>query len=67
MNIERPDSCPKEGQIAAFDAGWNAHEVGLSRTTTEMFSPSEYAAKWALVAWDVREELSKREKNVDNT
>jgi hypothetical protein len=49
--IERPDSCPKEGQIEAFDAGWNAAKVGLSRETVAVIShPS--AKEWALLAWD---------------
>lgn len=60
MTIERPDSCPREGQIEAFDAGWNAHEVGLSRKAAEVFSPSKYASAWAVLAWDVRDAISKR-------
>ena len=60
MNIERPDSCPREGQIEAFDAGWNAHEVGLSRETTRVFSASP---DWAVLAWDVRNNLASRTTN----
>ena len=58
--IERPDSVPREGQVDAFDAGWNAHEKGLGRETVRVLSPTEDARRWALMAWDVRALLAAR-------
>lgn len=58
----RPASCPAIGQIGAFDAGWNAHEVGLSREMVKALAgiaeDDEQARQWALMAWDVRQKLT---------
>lgn len=56
--VPRPASCPEEGQIEAFDAGWNAHEVGLGRESVELFAHPAGRA-WALMAWDIREKVSR--------
>jgi hypothetical protein len=56
--IARPDSCPRPGVIEAFDAGWNAHEVGLERETVAVFAADPAARPWALMAWDVRQKLA---------
>lgn len=50
----RPDACPAPGMVDAFDAGWNAHEVGLGRETVSVLSPTPYARGWALLAYDTR-------------
>lgn len=55
--VERPASVPAEGQIDAFDAGWQAHETGLGRETVRVLSPTHFAREWALLAWDVRQKL----------
>lgn len=47
----RPSSVPAEGVVAPFDAGWEAHAVGLERKTVEIFSPDP---EWALLGWDTR-------------
>ena len=54
MNIERPPACPKPGVIEAFDAGWNAHEIGMSRSTVETLAGSP---GWALLGYDFREHV----------
>lgn len=54
-SIERPDACPREGQIEPFDAGWNAHEVGLSRETVRVLASDP---GWALLGWDIREHVA---------
>jgi hypothetical protein len=64
MSLPRPEACPKEGELEAFDVGWEAHEVGLSRETVKMLSPSEYVRMWALLAYDIRELAEKKGKNV---
>ena len=48
---EYPTACPKRGTVAPFDAGWDAHEVGLERRTVEALSPDR---GWALLGWDAR-------------
>lgn len=51
VRYERPPSCPREGMLAAYDAGWNAFEVGLERETVELLAhPSGQG--WALLAYD---------------
>ena len=60
MNIERPASCPPEGQFEAFDAGWNAHEVGISRESTRVLAANP---RWAVLAWDIRDKIASR---IDN-
>ncbi len=56
---DRPESCPKEGMVPAFDAGWNAHKVGLGRETVEVLShPS--GRSWALMGYDVRALIASR-------
>jgi len=58
--IERPLSCPKEGVVPAFDAGWNAHEVGLERKTVEVLTPPS-GRGWALMGWDVRQLVAEKD------
>jgi hypothetical protein len=57
--IERPAAAPREGEVAAFDAGWNAHEVGLERETVRVLAAGP-GRDWALLAWDTREALARR-------
>ena len=57
--VERPAAAPLLGQIPSYDAGWNAHEVGLDRKTVEVLSPDP---GWALLGWDMRALLAKRQK-----
>jgi hypothetical protein len=58
-DVGRPDACPKEGQVESFDAGWNAHKVGLGRKTVEVLSPDR---GWALLGYDTRAMVAAREK-----
>ena len=51
---------PKEGVVPAFDAGWNAHEVGLERETVSVLAHPT-GREWALMGWDCRELVAKRE------
>jgi hypothetical protein len=55
--IERPQSVPREGQVPAFDAGWNAHRLGLERETVRVLTPAS-GRGWALLGWDVRAKLN---------
>ena len=55
----RPDSVPKEGEIEAFDAGWNAHYEGLARETVKVLAIADVHG-WALLAWDTRQLISTR-------
>ena len=59
--LERPASCPRPGLVDGFDAGWNAHEVGLSRESVQVFATDPEARAWALMAWDARQKLSEGE------
>ena len=59
IEIERPESAPALGHVPSYDAGWNAHEVGLDRKTVEVLSPDP---GWAVLGWDMREMLAKRQK-----
>jgi hypothetical protein len=58
--IQRPHSCPIEGQIPSFDAGWNAHKLGISRKTVEVLSPPLMPGvkSWGVYAWDIRDQLA---------
>lgn len=47
----RPRSCPAEGVVPAFDAGWYAHEIGLDRETVEMLAADP---EWSLLGWNAR-------------
>lgn len=55
--VERPRSVPAVGVVPAFDAGWNAHEKGLSRETVRVLAADP---GWALLGWDTRELLSQQ-------
>ena len=55
--IVRPPSLPVEGQIDAFDAGWDAHATGLERETVEVLVPLS-GLGWALLGWDARAALA---------
>ena len=55
-DIERPAACPREGQIEPFDAGWNAHRVGIGRATVEVLANDP---GWALLGWDSRDLLAR--------
>ena len=63
--IKRPPSCPREGEIEAFDAGWNAQETGIGRGTVEALVPKS-GVKWALFGWDVRATLEEEAKDKDD-
>lgn len=52
-DVERPRSVPAEGEIEAFDAGWNGHRVGLGRRSVELFTPAS-GRPWALLGYDTR-------------
>ena len=53
--LERPASCPKQGAVPAFDAGWNAYEVGLERDSVEMLAADK---GWALLGYDAAASVS---------
>ena len=55
--LERPPACPREGQIEPFDAGWHAHEVGISRETVRVLAADP---RWALLGWDARALVASR-------
>ncbi len=57
VDIARPISCPAPGVVAGFDAGWNAHQVGLERDSVTVFTTDPQAREWALLAWDARESV----------
>jgi len=57
--IERGSSMPKEGVVPAFDAGWNAHEVGLERNTVSVLAHPT-GREWALMGWDSRQLVADR-------
>lgn len=50
---------PQEGEIEAFDAGWNASEAGLDRQTVAVLTPPS-GRGWALLGWDARETIQRR-------
>lgn len=55
--VERPRAVPAEGVIEAFDAGWNAHRIGLERDSVETFAhPSGQG--WALLGWNARQQVA---------
>lgn len=58
MTVTRTDAMPREGLVEPFDAGWNAHEVGLDRETVEVLSQPD-ARKWALLGYDCRAQQAK--------
>lgn len=60
----RPRSVPTEGVVPAFDAGWNAHEVGLSLSTVLTFAPAS-GRGWAVLGWKAREAVAKGPGPVD--
>lgn len=51
MSIQRPPAAPKEGQVEPYDAGWHAHEIGLSRETVAVVAADP---GWALLGYDTR-------------
>jgi hypothetical protein len=57
--VQRPYTAPKEGVVEAFDAGWNAHSLGMSRETVRVLTPPS-GVEWALLAWDIRDVEAKR-------
>ena len=60
--VLRPSSVPKAGVIEAFDAGWNAHEIGLDRETVDVLAhPS--GRSWALLGYDSRRLVAETEDN----
>lgn len=59
-DYERPASCPKPGEVEAFDAGWNAHRAGISLKTVEVLSGG-----MASVAWKAREYMAGEPKPED--
>lgn len=52
--IERPRSCPERGKVPPFDAGWDAHEIGLRRDTVRTFAADP---AWAILGWDARQRV----------
>lgn len=56
-DYERPDSVPAEGVIEPFDAGWNAHRVGLDRRSVEVLAADP---GWALLGYDTRALIADR-------
>ena len=65
--LKRPDSCPQEGVIPAFDAGWHAHETGISRRTVAIITPRS-GLEWALLGYDVRANVAEAtDKERDGT
>lgn len=57
--IERTAACPQPGVIPAFDAGWNAHEIGLERETVRVLSASP---EWALLGYNIRAKLAEADR-----
>lgn len=53
--VVRPPSVPKEGDVPAFDAGWEAHEIGLARDTVAALAAEP---RWALLGYDCRAEMA---------
>jgi hypothetical protein len=53
----RTDAMPKVGQIEPFDAGWNAHALGIARETVRVLAADP---GWALLGWDCRQSLLAR-------
>lgn len=60
--VERTASVPAPGVIPAFDAGWNAHEVGLEHETVRVLSASP---NWALLGYDTRRQLAEVQADGD--
>jgi len=56
--ILRTAAMPAKGVIEPFDAGWEAHVVGLDRATVEALALDP---GWALLGWDSRDLLARRE------
>lgn len=56
-DVPRPAAAPVEGLIEPFDAGWNAHRVGIERETVEVLAADP---GWALLGWDMREHVTRR-------
>lgn len=54
-DFTRPRSCPREGSIPAWDAGWNAQRIGLARETVRVVADDP---TWALLGYDVRAVLA---------
>lgn len=53
-DVARPRACPEAGTIPAFDAGWEAHQIGLGRATVQALTVGD-AQGWALLGWDARD------------
>jgi len=64
--IERPRSCPEPGVILAFDAGWNAHELGMDRDTVLVLTDPS-GLKWALLGYDIRRKLEWEQRDSGST
>jgi len=56
--LPRPASVPKPGEVESFDAGWNAHEIGLSRDTVRFLAVDP---GWALLGYDSRVVAARQE------
>jgi hypothetical protein len=59
-SVSRPSSVPAVGQVPAYDAGWNAQEIGLERETVRVLTPPS-GRGWALLGWDTRAALDPRD------
>ncbi len=53
--IERPKTMPAAGEVAPFDAGWLAHELGFDRETVRLLAADP---GWALLGYDGRAALA---------
>lgn len=51
-DVQRSPAMPPEGVIPPFDAGWEAHALGLERRTVEVLAADP---RWAVLGWDCRE------------
>lgn len=57
--LERPRGCPRPGVVPSFDAGWDAHRMGLSRATVEAVAADK---GWATLGWDARQQQHTEQK-----
>lgn len=58
--LPRPISVPKEGEVPSFDAGWNAHQIGISRESVRVLAADP---GWALLGYDARATVVQQESS----
>lgn len=61
-DFERPPSVPTRGLVRAYDAGWDAHRLGLARDTVAALAPPS-GRDWALLGWDTRALIAQRQQS----